>query len=127
MMSDNYSKVFREYLESSIQKTQDEEKNLILENRKDDSNHVKVRCNIFHIFKTVFSVLTNNKDLDEKQVKSLFLDKTKTISENWEKSYKKALAFNDVEKILIEEIKIKTVDEIRDKFLGVWEETDDRV
>ena len=111
---------FLDYLDASIQFTQDKEKQLILDDRKDDADHLKVKANIFNVFKTIFISVTNIVNLEE-EIKLLFMNKLETIPDNWKTSYENAKAYNDVEKILIEEIKLHTVDEIQEKFLKIWE------
>ena len=116
---------FLEFLDASIQLTQDKEKELILDDRKDDADHLKVKANIFNVFKTIFIAITSKEDLGEEEIKLSFLKKLETIPANWKTSYENAKAYNDVEKILIEEIKLLTVDEIQEKFLKIWEVSDD--
>lgn len=43
-----------------------------------------------------------------------------SIPQNWKTSYENAKAHNDVEKIVIEEIKFQTLDLIANKFNELW-------
>lgn len=125
-MCDNKKKEFLGYLDLSIQNSQDEVMKLITDSRNDEADHEKVRANIFQIFKTVFQGIINQKNLSEEEAKTLFLSKTETIPINWKKSYENAKAFQDAEKILIEEFKLKTLEEIQNIFYKIWEVADDR-
>ncbi|SHJ45234.1 hypothetical protein SAMN02745136_00055 [Anaerocolumna jejuensis DSM 15929] len=125
-MYNNEKTEFLEYLELSLKSSEEEIKELSGEDRNDEANHVKVKANIFQIFKTVFLGVVNQKALDKEEVKNLFQAKTESIPANWKKSLENARAFKDTEKTMIEEIKLQTLEEIRTTFLRIWEEQYDR-
>ncbi|SHO45484.1 hypothetical protein [Anaerocolumna xylanovorans] len=120
-MHENGKIEFLEYLDLSFKSTQDESMKLMQEYRNDDANFIKVKGNIYQIFKTVFLGVANQKALDKEAVKELFVSKMETIPANWKKSYENARKFNDIEKITIEEIKLQTLEEIQSTFLRIWE------
>ncbi len=120
-MLDNKNAEFLEYLDLSINASQNITVKLINDNRNDEANHEKVKTNVYQIFKTVFQTITKQKTLEQEDIKKLFLEKTETIPANWKTSLESAKTFQDVEKILIEEIKLQTLEEIRNTFLKIWE------
>lgn len=115
-------KEFIDYLEISAAMMVEEEKKLILDERKDEANLIKIKKNIFDIFRTVFLSIMKDKTVDEKNIKMLFTEKMDTIPKNWKISYENAKIHNDVEKIVIEEIKFQTLDLISTKFNELWGE-----
>ncbi len=125
-MYKNEKTEFLEYLELSLKSSEEEIKELSGEDRNDEANHAKVKANIFQIFKTVFLGVANQKTLAKEEVKNLFQAKMESIPANWKKSLEKARTFEDTEKAMIEEIKLQTLEEIRNTFLKIWEEQYDR-
>lgn len=115
---------FLKYLDDTIQAADKEEKELLLDERKDDAQHVKVKTNIYNVFKTTFQAVLKNRT--EEEFIALYINKMNTIPANWKTSYENAKAHNDTEKMLIEEIKLQTLNEIRTKFFEIWEDADDR-
>lgn len=120
-MMENKNIEFLNYLDISIKKSQDMTQELIKDNRKDEADHEKVKTNVYQIFKTVFQVITRQKASELDNIKKLFLEKLETIPANWKTSLESAKKFQDYEKILIEEIKLQTLEEIRNTFLTLWE------
>lgn len=120
-MMENKNTEFLKYLDISIKTSQDMTQELIKDSRKDEADHEKVKTNVYQIFKTVFQVITRQKALELDNIKKLFLEKLETIPANWKISLESAKKFQDYEKILIEEIKLQTLEEIRNTFLTIWE------
>lgn len=118
---ENKNTEFLEYLDISIKTSQDMTNELIKDNRKDEADHEKVKTNVYQIFKTVFQVITIQKALGLDEIKKLFLEKLKTIPANWKASLESSKKFQDYEKILIEEIKLQTLEDIQNTFLTIWE------
>ena len=107
---------FLMYLNNSIETAQKKEQELIATERKDEANLQKIRANIFGICLTVFQVVAKEKS-DEMLWKE-YISRIDNISKNWVESYEKAKLHQDVEKILIEETKFQTVNEVKEK-IGV--------
>lgn len=120
-MYENEKKEFLNYLETSIAATQEEAAKLAQEDRNDEANFIKVKGNIYQVFKTVFLGIANQRTVNKEYVKSSFISKMETIPVNWKKSYETARKFNDIEKITVEEIKLNTLEEIQRTFLSIWE------
>lgn len=116
---ENTMEQFITYIDEVTAKLQQEERELAATDRKDESNLVKVRINVYGICKTLFEVarkLNTSEGLKEDYLKRLT-----TLSENWKISYEKAKTHNDVEKVVIEELKLGTLDEVKNKFMEFWE------
>lgn len=120
-MMENKNTEFLNYLDISIKTSQDMTQELIKDNRKDEADHEKVKTNVYQIFKTVFQVITRQKASELDNIKKLFLEKLETIPLNWKTSLESAKKFQDYEKILTEEIKLQTLEEIQNTFLTLWE------
>ena len=108
------------YIDEMIAKLQKEEQNLIASDRKDEANLVKIRTNIYGIGKTVYNVVAGSGNRED--IKTEYLKKMTLIPQSWKESYEKAKAHDDVEKIVIEEIKLETVEELKNKFLEIYGE-----
>lgn len=93
---------------------------LELDDRRDEAVFVKVRLNIYDVFRTVFSAAINNTKTDE-QLVSFFRTKMDQIPRSWHASLQLAQQHGDVAKAHIEEIKLDTVTEIRNVFESIWE------
>ena len=110
---------FISFIEKSVTKLQQEEKELNLSDRKDESNLVKVKINIYGVCKTILEVVTNTNSPDT--VKDAYVNKLTNMLHTWQESFEKAKKYNDVTKLVIEEIKLQTLEEICNKFVETWE------
>ena len=99
-----------------------QEQQLIADSRKDEANMMKVKANIYDIFKSMFQLSVKNKPRDPAGISEAFLKKLDSIPQNWMKSYDLARRNQDAVKILVEETKLDTVKEIRNVFMKIWEE-----
>lgn len=117
---------FVKYIEESVEKLEREEKMLADSDRKDEANLVKIRINIYGICKTVWQVVVQGQAKDdagtENSLSDVYLQRMASVSRNWRVSYEKAKEYNDVEKLVIEEIKLETLEEIKRKFREICEE-----
>ena len=105
---------FLDYIKESIEKANKEEQSLIAQDRKDEANLMKIRANIYGICQTIYEVVS--KTNSGEALKEEYLKKLTVIPQNWKASYDKAKEHNDVEKILIEEIKLDLIEEVKKKF-----------
>ena len=103
---------FITYIDEAVQNLEKEEQMLVNSERKDESNLVKIRINIYGICKTVLNVVAKGGN---PAWKDAYLQKLTVLSGNWRTSYEKAKEHNDVEKLVIEEIKLETMKEIMKK------------
>lgn len=106
---------FVTYLQQEKKECQKREKQLIEDERKDEANLCKIEANIYDIFGTLYETAyreAEKRGEEGETARNTFLMKTKLIPENWRLNYEKAKEHKDVEKILIEETKLKTVAKI---------------
>ena len=104
------------YLDNTIERLKCEEQELIVSERKDEANFIKIKMNICDICKTIYNVvLKSSSDTDRKK---RYIGQMTRLEENWQVSLVKAKEHEDVEKIVIEEIKLEMLRMI----LGKYEE-----
>lgn len=85
-----------------------------LNNRKDESNVLKARSNIYDIFKALWNASEKEaKDIDS--FKAALNTKVINIPAQWEKSLEEARKYDDTRLIMVEEAKLEAVKEIREK------------
>lgn len=105
---------FVSYIEEKIAEAEKEEKKLIESARKDEANLVRVRSNIYGVCRTIYEAAADNKPPEEPE--RFYLEKLHSLEESWRSSYEKAKEFSDVEKTVIEEIKLQTLKEVEEQF-----------
>lgn len=110
---------FNLFLEEEKQNCLDREAALKQEERKDEANLCRIEGNIYDIFKTL--LLTSVKAVEKQglseeeslpEIWKEFQRKAERVPQNWRMSYEKAKEHDDVEKILIEEVKLAAVEKI---------------
>lgn len=109
------------YFNEEIAACQQRQKELLADNRADEATFMKIRANVFEIFKTVLSVAIRTvKSGSSAEIKDFFLGKTEQIPANWKIAYAKAAEHGDVEKMHYESIKLEAIAEIRETFEKIW-------
>ena len=111
-------KEYFEFLDTRKQQTMSEVLDLIKDDRKDESNVLKAKANIYDIFKVLWNA-AKNTSTDMESFKEVFLNKASAIPSAWEASLQKAREHNDTFKILIEEAKLAAASEAKEKFMGM--------
>ncbi len=111
-----------QFFDKQIQLCKQQEKALQEDNRKDEASFQKIKSNVYDIFKTVFAVAQKAGGGNPQAVRQFFWEKTEQIPANWRAAYQTAKLHDDAEKILIEQIKLDTIQQIRDEFSICWEE-----
>lgn len=119
---ENKQKKFIQYLDKSMESCARQEKLLIADSRKDEANMMRVKTNIYDIFKGMFLLSIRDWPEDPAGISEVFLKKLESIPQNWIKSYDLAKRNQNAVKILVEETKLDTVKEIRSAFIKTWEE-----
>lgn len=109
--------MFTEYIDNKIVKLKNEEAELQNADRKDEANFAKIKINICEICKTLYNV--SQKEPDGQNAREFFLQKLDKLSLEWKASLEKAKEFDDIEKTVIEEIKLEILEEIRKKYTEV--------
>ena len=107
--------MFIEYIDNKIQELKDEEMVLRKENRIDEANFVKIKINICEICKTLYNV--SKKGSNGQSAKEFFVQKLEKISGDWNASKDKAKEHNDIEKVIIEELKLEMLNEVKQKYM----------
>lgn len=113
-------KRFIEYIDKSVEALQQEEKQLAASDRKDESNLVKIQINVYGICKSVYQVFAQSKAGEV--LKSTYLEKLDSLAVGWQETRDKAQEYEAVDKVVIEDIKLQTLADVRLEFLKCWEE-----
>lgn len=82
---------------------------------------MKIKLNIYGIANSFYK---NAKRVPAKQLKDEYfrLFDESQLQVKWEEEYKKAKEYGDVNGMLIEEIKLKILKEVKSKFLDIMQE-----
>lgn len=114
---------FELYLDEQIAAGEQRSKLLAADDRTDEGNLEKIRINVYGIFKTILSTAERVYGEDDLAKKHFFLQKAEQIPTNWITSYEKAKQHGDIEKMHVESIKLDTIQEIKNMYMQIWEET----
>lgn len=113
---------FSDYFETQIALCNRRREVLLADGRADEATFEKVRANIYDIFRTVLSVAVQHCEGQPDAVGQFFLLRLQNIPESWESAYENAKTHNDTEKIYLEQLKLDTVAQIRERFTDIWGE-----
>ena len=105
---------YLEWLKEYAQKLKEEEKALIASDRKDEATFARIRANIVETLKTVAESLMRAKKDDFNRA---YIQQFEHFRSVWTASLEKAEAHDDVEKAVIEKIKLETLLKARAAFL----------
>ncbi|MBP5169814.1 MAG: hypothetical protein ILP14_11535 [Oscillospiraceae bacterium] len=89
--------------------------------RTDEAISEKIKANIYDVFRTVLSVAVKTGKEDADAVKTFFVQRAEQIPAGWAVALEKAREHNDTVRMQTEQIKLDTVQEIREKFSKIWE------
>lgn len=89
--------------------------------RTDEAISKKIKANIYDVFRTVLSVAVKTGKEDADAVKTFFVQRAEQIPAGWAVALEKAREHNDTVRMQTEQIKLDTVQEIREKFSKLWE------
>ena len=120
MMEQKVSKL-NGYFNDQIAVCDRRNKELLADARVDEASFEKVKANVYDIFRTILSVAVKTGKGDPGAVQRFFIQKAEQIPSNWAVSYEKAKEHHDAVKIQIEQIKLDTIQEIRENFAKIWE------
>ena len=107
---------FIAYIDQSVNALVQEEKNLAASDRKDEANLVKIRINVYGICKSIYGVFSNMPE--NSKWKEDYIKKLENMEKSWQSSYEKAKEHDDVKKAVIEEIKLQTLEEVKNKSMA---------
>ena len=89
--------------------------------RADEVVFEKVKSNIYDVFRTVLSVAMKTSSGDADAVRTFFVQRAEQIPAGWAAALEKAKEHNDIVRMQTEQIKLDTVQEIREAFARIWE------
>lgn len=107
--------MFIEYIDNKIQELENEDMLLEKENRKDEANFSKIKINICEICKTLYNV--SKKAPNGQNAKEFYIQKLEKLSMEWNASRDKAKEHNDIEKVIIEELKLEVLNDVKQKYM----------
>ncbi len=105
---------FKTYIDETVNALQEKERALVQSDRKDEADMVKIQINIYGICKTIYDVVC--KTCAPEKVKEVYLKKLEDLPGNWKRSLEKARAHEDIEKIVVEELKLEALFAVKKKF-----------
>jgi len=111
-----------EFFETNITLLKAEILKLTKDLRKDEAVFIRIKLNVYEIFKTVFITANKLNNGNENKTKEFFLNKLKEIPENWEVSRIKAVEHGETDKVHIENLKLEAAEHIKSNFLNIWKE-----
>ena len=106
---------FITYLDETVEKLKLEEDELRTAGREDEATFIKIKVNICEISKSVYQVVAKQSDADS--LKDSYTAKMENISGSWVKAYEKAKEHQDINRIMVEEIKLEMHEQIKRKLL----------
>lgn len=120
-MSEQKVSKLNRYFEEQISMCHRRNKELLADERTDEAVFEKVKANVYDIFRTILSVAVKTSKGDSDAVRRFFIQKTGQIPSSWVTAYDKAKQHDDVVKMRLEQIKLDTVDRIKENFAKIWE------
>lgn len=107
-----------DYLSNLRQNLQDEIETLKKEDLRDEINLTKIKLNVVNIYYDMVKI-SYNDDIEKFNVKYLsFFEK---IPKSWYANKEKAKKFGDKETIIIEDLKLSTMESIKTEFISLYE------
>ena len=94
---------------------------LNVDGRTDEAIFEKVKANIYDVFRTVLSVAVKTGSGDADKVHAFFVQRAEQIPVGWAAALEKAREHDDTVRMQTEQIKLDTVQVIREKFTKIWE------
>lgn len=113
--------LMREYLKERISACKERGLKLSAQGRGDEAAFEKVRANVYDIFRTVLEAALRIGDGDAGAVQRFFLMKAEQIPSSWKAAQERAALHDDVERLMIEGLKLDTAQEVRARFVELWE------
>ncbi len=91
--------------------------------RQDEATFERIAGNVYGIFQSVLCAAVKACKDDDAAVGAFFLTRIQQIPLQWQTAYQQALAHGETEKMHIETIKLKAIDDILGQFHRIWEDT----
>jgi len=112
---------FYAYFDAEIARCHQRGKELLSDDRRDEATFEKVKANVYDLSRTVFSVAEKTGKGDIEAIKRFFLLKMEQIPSNWSAAYDQAKQHDDAVRMQLEQIKLDTMNEIKQRFDELWE------
>lgn len=113
---------FKQFIADGKASMQQKIDELVQDDRQDEARAFRASLNIYDIMQTLFDTAQKKANDNSKQLADEFHMLTTRIPASWRMSLEKAREHEDYEKIMIEEAKLKIVDEVINKFDLLFEE-----
>lgn len=120
-MTDEKIPQFYEYFDAAIARCHQRGKELQTDDRQDEAIFEKVKANVYDLSRTVFSVAKRTGKGDIEAVKRFFLLNMTKIPSSWSAAYDQAKQHGDTVRMQLEQIKLDTINEIKQRFAELWE------
>ena len=120
-MNQSKRNAMQAYFESKISDCAAKTAALHADDRTDEAVFVRIRMNVYDIFRTIFSVCEKSAGDDDQKLIRDFLGRLQQIPRNWHTSLAAAETHGDAEKAHIEGLKLDTIARISRDFTRIWE------
>lgn len=107
---------FIRYLEEERSRLGAKETELCADGRKDEGNIEKVKFNVYGMCLAIYQ--TVKQQCTPETLNSVYLKRLEEFPGKWEDSLKKAEKYADEKRILVEQAKLETLQEVRSRFLS---------
>ena len=109
------------WFEEKIAQCSKHNQELNMDGRTDEAIFEKVKANIYDVFRTVLSVAVRTGNGNADAVKAFFVQRAEQIPAGWAAALEKAREHDDTVRMQTEQIKLDTIQEIREAFAKIWE------
>lgn len=107
---------FIRYLEEERGCLEAKEAELRADERKDEGDIEKIKFNVYGICLAIYQ--TVKRQCTPETLSSVYLKRLEEFPGKWEDSLKKAEKYADEKRILVEQAKLETLQEVRSRFLS---------
>lgn len=107
---------FIRYLEEERNRLEAKEAELCADGRKDESDMEKVKFNVYGMCLAIYQ--TVKRQSTPETLSGVYLKRLEEFPRKWEDSLKKAEEYGDGKRILVEQAKLQTLQEVRSRFLS---------
>lgn len=112
------------YFDDRIAACKRRQMELLADDRSDEARFEKISANVYGIFQTILALAVELYRDDEKAARRFFVQRLEEIPSDWAEAYELARQHDNLIRQLIEKTKLDAVDEIKEYFAIVWEETE---
>lgn len=113
--------IYKVFLEQSKKQCEEKEKKLILEDRKDDANFERIKQNVYGILETFLNQMNKEKNLNLEEDSTdnfikYYLKRIEEVENPWKAKLELAKKQNNTEDIVVEEIKLSIIKQVKEQF-----------